>query len=1149
MGESEAKERAASLRTRLMVAMLTPLTLLLGAGALLAYQIQQLDANARAVDHTDAVIATTYEVLKGVLDQETAIRGFMLAGDTAFLTPYRQAAPEQTLDELYLLVADNPTQQKRVRDLRRTYLEWLPLARTVVDGHEAMEARSRTGMWSRKQRMDHVREVTRQILESEHALRVQRAHALDFTREVTRYGLVGLLGLVGFLIAFVGRKQVGALAETYEGALATERETKQALAAEGWVRERQVELSMAVQGETSVDEVCARALKALALAADADVGAVYLSEGDKLTRTAVYAQAKGAGVGPAQFQMGEGLLGQAALDNRFAHLKEVPGDYLVVSSGTGQRDVSELLLIPVSHEGRLFGVLELGFLRPLSARGLSLCQRVGETLAVALRSAEYKRNLREYLEETQRQAEELATQQEELRVSNEELSEQSSALREAQQKMEQQQAELEQTNEGLARQATLLEQHNDELRHAQDALATKAAEVARANQYKSEFLANMSHELRTPLNSTLILAKLLADNKEQNLSAEQVRFAETIYSAGNDLLILINDVLDLSRIEAGKMEVHASELPIARLIEPVQRIFEPVARHKHLQFQLEIAHNGVIETDVQRVQQILRNLLSNAFKFTEQGAITLSVRADEAGFLISVRDSGIGIAEENQGAVFEAFRQADGTTNRKYGGTGLGLSISRDLARLLGGDLQLESRLGEGSTFTLRLPCRLEPGSEASTEAIPAVAPSIVAHTGHAPQHKAVEEAAKAPTAVNVDDRNQLISGRRVLLVVEDDSAFAGVVMQLAHELEFQCLIAETADEGIRLAQKFVPSAVILDIELPDHSGLSVLDRLKRDPRTRHIPVHVISATDSTQVALSMGAVGYALKPVAREQLVRAVEALKSTFSKEGRVVLVVEDDAVQRDSVTHLLSGPGVTIVAVDSVESALEQLKQRTFDCIVTDLSFPSGSGYDLLETLARDDVYSFPPVIVYTGRSLTVEEEQRLRRFSSSIIVKGARSPERLLDEVTLFLHQVESSLPPDRQRMLRAARDREAIFEGRTILLVEDDVRNVFALVSVLEPKGAKVEIARNGREALERLEQNPDTALVLMDVMMPEMDGLTATQHIRKQHRFQKLPIIALTAKAMPDDQEKCLKAGASDYVSKPFDVDMLLSLLRVWLAR
>jgi CheY-like chemotaxis protein len=407
----------------------------------------------------------------------------------------------------------------------------------------------------------------------------------------------------------------------------------------------------------------------------------------------------------------------------------------------------------------------------------------------------------------------------------------------------------------------------------------------------------------------------------------------------------------------------------------------------------------------------------------------------------------------------------------------------------------------------------------------------------------------RPPLRSVADPRDALDSDRRTLLIVEDDPAFAAILVDLGRELEFQCVVAESADDAVRLAQQRVPSAVILDIGLPDHSGLSVLDRLKRSSATRHVPVHVVSAADQAQTALSMGAVGYAVKPVAREELVRAVRALKDKFSRETRLVLIVEDDAVQRESVAKLLAGPGIETVAVETADAALSELRQRTFDCVVTDLSLPGTSGYELLETLAGDDRYSFPPVIVYTGRSLTPDEEQKLRRYSSSIIVKGARSPERLLDEVTLFLHQVESSLPPDRQRMLRAARDREAIFEGRTILLVEDDVRNVFALVSVLEPKGAKVEIARNGREALERLEQVKGIDLVLMDVMMPEMDGLTATREIRKRLEWQKLPIIALTAKAMRDDQEKCLNAGANDYVAKPFDVEMLLSLLRVWLSR
>jgi signal transduction histidine kinase/DNA-binding response OmpR family regulator/CHASE3 domain sensor protein len=1144
--EPDGVSGRALLSGRLWAAMLTPIFLLLGAGALLAFQIERLNDHAQSVDHTDAVIATTYETMKGILDQETSLRGYLLAEDVAFLSPYRQANPTETLDQLYLLVVDNPVQQRRVRELRKSYLEWQQLASGVVDGKQLAEARSRAGMWSRKHHMDHIRAISRQLLEEEQVVRVQRARELAFAREVTQIGLIVLLTASALLIAFVSRRQLGAMAETYDAALRGERETRAVLADESWVRSSQVELASVVQGDLSLEELCARALKRLCALAEADVGAVYVGEGNKLRRVAGHALE--AGDSREAFALGEGLLGQAAADNRFVHLTQVPSDYLRVRSATGHRASSQVLLIPASAEGRVHAMVELGFLQPVAPRVMALCERIGEVLAVAIRSAEYRSNLRAYLEETQRQAEELAVQQEELRVANEELAEQSNVLKETQQRMQLQQAELEQTNENLEHQTHQLEQQNDELRRAKQELVQTAAEVARANHYKSEFLANMSHELRTPLNSTLILAKLLSDNKEQNLSAEQVKFAHTIYAAGNDLLALINDVLDLSRIEAGKMEVHPAPITVARLIEPVQSTFEPIARQKGVTFTQHLEDVGSIETDVQRAQQILRNLLSNAFKFTERGEVELRVTAQGEQVVFRVRDTGIGIAEDKHDVVFEAFRQADGTTNRKYGGTGLGLSISRDLARLLGGELSLESALGQGSTFTLCLPRQLVQRAEEAPKPRLSPAPS---GDGRVPPKPAIARSGngRLPASAVADDREALASNRRLLLIVEDDPTFASILVDLGRELDFQCVVAENADEAVRVSQQHVPSAVILDIGLPDHSGLSVLDRLKRSPKTRHVPVHVVSASDHARAALSMGAVGYALKPIAREELARAVRTLKDKFPREARLVLVVEDDPVQRESVAMLLQGPGVETVAVDTVDAALSELRQRTFDCVVTDLSFPGASGYELLETLAGDDRYAFPPVIVYTGHALTVEEEQKLRRYSSSIIVKGARSPERLLDEVTLFLHQVEATLPPDRQRMLRAARDRESVFEGRTILLVEDDVRNVFALVSVLEPKGAKVEIARNGYEAIARLEQVETIDLVLMDVMMPEMDGLTAMREIRKRKEWQKLPIIALTAKAMRDDQEKCLSAGANDYVSKPFDVEMLLSLLRVWLSR
>jgi len=776
------------------------------------------------------------------------------------------------------------------------------------------------------------------------------------------------------------------------------------------------------------------------------------------------------------------------------------------------------------------------------------------------------------LEETQRQSEELQTQQEELRVANEELTEQGQVLKASQARLESQQAELEQTNSQLEEQASILESQRDELQRAQATLSERAAELARSNQYKSEFLANMSHELRTPLNSSLILAKLLADNKPGNLNDEQVKFAQTIFSAGNDLLALINDILDLSKIEAGKVEVQPESVAVERAVEALSRNFEPLARDRKLTFNFTVDPGTPerMDTDPQRLAQILKNLLSNAFKFTEKGGVSLRVSCAREGFMaFAVQDSGIGIPAEQQEIIFEAFRQADGSTHRKYGGTGLGLSISRDLARLLGGDVTVQSEPGKGSIFTLELPLRytgpvvVDRGSRTGTypapqilqpEPPPGVAGALLPTFNFAAAPPSAAGSAELRPPEVEDDRAHLTGDTRNILVVEDDTRFAAILRDLSRELGFACIATHTAADALAAAHRFKVHAIILDMNLPDRSGLEVLNELKRNPGTRHIPVHVVSVADFAQEALSLGAVGYALKPVRREQLMAAFERLTTKLEQGVRRVLVVEDDERQRDSIRQLLSSEGVEISDVATATEALERLKRTTFDCLVLDLSLPDLSGYEMLERMAGTEEVSFPPVIVYTGRSLTRDEEQRLRRFSRSIIIKDVRSPERLLDEVTLFLHQLESRLPPEHQRMLREARDRESAFEGRRILVVEDDVRNIFALSKVLEPRGAKVEIARNGREALEVLGRSSVAAgtqidLVLMDIMMPEMDGLTAMREIRKRPEWQRLPIIALTAKAMKDDQEKCLQSGANDYIAKPLDVDKLLSLIRVWMSQ
>jgi signal transduction histidine kinase/CheY-like chemotaxis protein len=931
---------------------------------------------------------------------------------------------------------------------------------------------------------------------------------------------------------------------------------KLAVRTEEWLQAGQVGLADITRGEQRLDELGDNILRFLATYLDARAGVLFIQDGNAFHRVATYGVPADARV-PAAVTPGDGLLGQAIKDGRDFLVSKVPDDYLYFGSSLGQTKPRHLLISPAKADGEINAVVELGLTERPNEAALELLERLAEAIGMTVRSAKYRQRLQELLEETQQQAEELQQQSEELRAANEELEEQSRVLRESQTRLETQQAELEQTNTQLEEQTQLLEAQRDDLGRTQAELATQARELERASRYKSEFLANMSHELRTPLNSLLIMARLLADNRHGNLTADEVKYAETIETSGNDLLTLINDILDISKIEAGRLDLQPHPVRIAHIVEKLTATFEATAAEKRLALRSEIAADAPveIETDPQRLEQVLKNFLSNAVKFTERGEVVVGVAPrgmDRIGF--TVRDTGIGIPAAEQEAIFEAFRQADGTISRKYGGTGLGLSISRELARLLGGDIEVESTLGEGSAFTLVIPRIYDPahvapratpvigGSPGRAEPMPLAGPPFEESISRAPARRQVE-----------DDRERLSGDSRIILVVEDDAAFARILRDLAHELGFQCLVGETAEEGLLLARQYLPHAVILDVALPDHTGLSVLDRLKHDTRTRHIPVHVVSVSDYTQTALSLGAAGYMLKPVKREKLVQALEGLETHLAQRLRRVLIVEDDADQLESVRLLLASRDVETVGARTAATALEQLKAETFDCMVLDLRLPDVSGFDLLDKLSRDEVFAFPPVIVYTGRDLTPDEELRLRKFSKSIIIKGAKSPERLLDEVTLFLHQVVAELPEKQQKMLAKALNRDAVLEGRRVLVVEDDVRNVFALTSVFEPHGAAVQIARNGREAIEALERTgngaPPIDLVLMDIMMPEMDGLTATRHIRSRSQWRNLPIIALTAKATTTDHEQCLAAGANDYLAKPLDVDKLLSLVRVWMPR
>ncbi|MEE4126855.1 response regulator [Pseudomonas viridiflava] len=1117
------------------------------------------------VEHTDRVINNTNRSMKLSIDMETGMRGFLLTGDQHFLDPYEVAKPLLTaeLQGLQALVEDNPTQLDRFRRLLTLQEEWNAFALEMI------KLRRENGDYQTPVLAGRGKRITDQIrTEYDQAVEMEQQLRLNRNAEVTRSTVMSValylvfVVIVSGILAWVGRRDLMALSDTYSENLRQQEINAERLQKVAWLRNGQSELAEHVLGQLTLGMLGRNILQFLARYLGASVAAVYVrQEHGGLTRIASYGFSREQEERDQTIHSDEGIVGQAARQDRVITLKDVPVDYFKVSSGLGDGSPRSVIVVPTSNDDQVNGVIELGFLHALTEQDVEFLELISDNIGTSIEAARYRQRLQEVLAETQQLNEELQVQQEELRTANEELEEQSRILKESQAHLETQQAELEQTNEQLAEQGQALadqrdalDRNNEELNQAQVELQARADELQRSSKYKSEFLANMSHELRTPLNSSLILAKLLAENPTENLTAEQVKFAESIYSAGNDLLNLINDILDISKVEAGKLEVRPENSSVSRLVEGLRGLFQPLATEKRLQFTVEMQAGAptMLYTDRQRLEQILKNLLSNAIKFTETGTVSMIVsRQPGSGIAFTVRDSGIGIAEEHQQSIFEAFRQADGTTNRRYGGTGLGLSISRDLAALLGGSISVTSAPGQGSIFTLVLPEQyVEQSTEAQGVNIAAVVstPVMPAPTVARP---VVEPVVVRDEAIPVfdDDRDKAPFDKRCILVIEDEVRFAQILFDLAHELGYYCLVAHAADDGFNLAARFTPDAILLDMRLPDHSGLTVLQRLKELAPTRHIPVHVISVEDRQEAALHMGAIGYAVKPTTREELKDVFAKLEAKLTQKVKRILLVEDDALQRDSIARLIGDDDIEITAVGFAQEALDLLRDNIYDCMIIDLKLPDMLGDELLKRMSTEEICSFPPVIVYTGRNMTRDEEAELMKYSRSIIIKGARSPERLLDEVTLFLHKVESQLSNERQKMLKTARSRDKVFEARKILVVDDDVRNIFALTSALEHKGAVVEIARNGLEAIAKLNEVEDIDLVLMDVMMPEMDGYEATIEIRKDPRWRKLPIIAVTAKAMKDDQERCLQAGSNDYLAKPIDLDRLFSLIRVWLPK
>jgi CheY-like chemotaxis protein len=809
-------------------------------------------------------------------------------------------------------------------------------------------------------------------------------------------------------------------------------------------------------------------------------------------------------------------------------------------------------VLPVTFEGEVKAVIELASFEHFNKTHLTFLEQLTESIGIVLNTIEANSRTEDLLRQSQSLARELQSQQEELQQTNEELEEKARLL---------------------AEQNAEVERKNREVEQARQALEEKAAQLALTSKYKSEFMANMSHELRTPLNSLLILAHQLTENPEGNLTARQVEFAKTIHASGKDLLNLINDILDLSKIESGTVTVEVGEVVFADLYAYVERTFRHVAEEKGLRFDVEV-DPGLprgMQTDAKRLQQILKNLLANSFKFTEKGSVSFKLGVAAAGWspdhpvlrtarpvvCVAVADTGIGIEREKQAVIFEAFQQAQGGSSRKYGGTGLGLAISRELAKLLGGEIKLVSAPGQGSTFTLYLPliyvpsrlarmARTELSREERLEKERAAPwPRIELP---APSAAAAPETTTWPGEVG-DDRAFIQPGDRVVLVIEDDPAFSRFLVDLAHDQGFKALVASRGANGLALAREMRPHAITLDISLPDVDGWRVLDRLKDDPTTRHIPVYMISVTDEPERSLQHGALGFLHKPADKEALAGVLSTVKSFVERQVRNLLVVEDDDVQRQSIVELIGNGDVEITAVGTGQEALDALGRQHFDCMVLDLLLPDVPGLEVIQRIKKQPMLRSLPIVVYTVKELSHKEETQLKRLSQAIILKDVKSPERLLDETALFLHRNPASLPEAKREILERLHRSDTVLAGKRVLIVDDDIRNIFAMTSVLERHKMEVVAAESGKDALEQIEKAPPPDIVLMDIMLPEMDGYETTRRIREMPPFKGLPIIALTAKAMKGDREKCIEAGASDYIAKPVDTEQLLSLLRVWLYR
>lgn len=1176
------------------------LLILLVSSAASFYSIKRLLDSFRIVNHTQEVLANLNQASKTMIAAQNGVRGYLINGDVGSLEDYSYAESRvnSRFNTIQGMVGDNPKQLDALRELLPLRNQLFKYLRERID--EKKKSRFLvSNIGGGKKLMDQIELVIKRMEDEEKRLLSLRLDGASRNGTYSLWLIAGasllsvMISIVFFLrvVADYGERvklnrslrdkdaEMAARIEaistiatqisdgnykirtsdvnadalgTVSGSLnnmASELDrTFTSLSEQEWLQSGLAGLSQAMLGDKDVRQLCQDSLAFMADYTNSQIGVLYIEEFEQLKFNA------GFGVSADEIRQnikpGEGISGQALLEERMMELRGVHPENLSIRVGIGDIYPAHIVALPLIDSNAI-GVLELATVSEFSELHLEFLQASGHSIAVALRSAISRARVHELLEETQAQSEELKAQHTELESMNVELEAQAEKLQASEEELRVQQEELQQANHELSERSALLEERNVEI-------VKKSEDLERSTRYKSEFLANMSHELRTPLNSILLLSRLLSENTDENMNDEQVEFAKVIQSSGTGLLGLIDEILDLSKIEAGKMDLEFIEVPVSEITTAMNNLFSHVAKEKGLEFRIEADEAPVvIRTDTMRLEQILKNLLSNALKFTTEGSVTLEIRRDpvnDRNILFKVRDTGIGIPAEKQPMIFEAFQQADGSTKRKFGGTGLGLSISRELARLLNGKITLKSESGKGSEFTLQVPIYSAAQPVVEKITAPPVAKAseekeeTASDTTSEPKNKdPYFISPEIPEDVE-DDRENLGKGDKVILIVEDDVNFAKSLLDFTRKRGYKGVVSVRGDLGLGLALQYRPVGILLDVQLPIKSGWEVMEELKANPITRAIPVHIMSSHKLRKESLMKGAVNFLDKPVAYEQIPEVFRRIEQIVSRDSQKVLILEDNPKHAQALAYFLETHNISSEIKKEVNDSVDALKGEGVDCVILDMGIPDKNSYQILENIKQNPGLEQLPIIVFTGKSLSLQEEVRIKKYADSIIVKTAHSYQRMLDEVSIFLHLVEEGDNPKLKS--NAQRKRNAmsnILEGKTALIVDDDVRNIYSLSKALETHKMKIITAIDGNEALKELSGNPAIDVVLLDMMMPNLDGYETATRIRENKNWKELPVIAVTAKAMTGDREKCINAGASDYITKPVDPDQLLSLLRVWL--